>query len=184
MNVHAKFLWDHNRSSELLPTTFFDGDDPFQRLSSERQWCPLWWLEWELYGSVYHVRQPRDLVLWYHNRWKETGPWYGCIGVCGSGHRQPHLPCLDDNGLPTHNVWSVLAIFAVLCSSQIGWKDTSNSYDQCRYAPDYLTVSASKPSMHERQSRALDHGRGNALHDVEVVAKHKQLHDHLALTLL
>jgi hypothetical protein len=37
--------------------------------------------------------------------------------------------------------------------------------------------------MYERQARALDHGWGNALHGVEVIVKHKQLHDPLALTL-
>jgi hypothetical protein len=141
-------------------------------------------MEWKLCCLVYHVGQLGDLVLWDHNRWKETGQWYGCIGVCGSGHRQPHLPCQDDDGLSTHNLWSVLAIFIVSCSSQVGWKYTSNSYDQCRYALDCPIYSASRLSRYERQPRAISHERGNALYGVEAITKHKQLHDHLVLILL
>jgi hypothetical protein len=54
----------------------------------------------------------------------------------------------------------------------------------CRCALDYLKDSVSRPSMHERQPRALGHGWGSALHDIGVVMMHRRLHDHLALILL
>jgi hypothetical protein len=56
----------------------------------------------ELYCSICHAEQFGDLVLQDHNMKNEVGPWYDCISICGSGHWQPHLPCQDDNGLPTH----------------------------------------------------------------------------------
>jgi hypothetical protein len=171
-------------SIELLPTLVFGGDDSFQCLFFGRQWRLLWWLEWKLCCSTCHVEQLGDPVLQDHNRKSETGLRDDCIVVCGLRSLQLHWPFLDDNGLPTHNPWSVLAIFAASCSNQVGWKDTSDSCDQCRYVLDYPTNSASRLSMYEWQPTTLDCGWGSALHVIEAVVKHKQLHDHLASTLL
>jgi hypothetical protein len=82
------------------------------------------------------------------------------------------------------NPWSVLTIFIASCSNQVEWKDILGFYDQYRYALDYPTDSASRLSTYEWQPRALGHGWGSALHGTKVVAKHKQMHDHLASTLL
>jgi hypothetical protein len=115
------------------------------------------------------MKQLRDSVLWNHHRKSEAGLWDGCIDACDLGRLSPHWLCQDDNGLPIHNPWSALAIFATSYLGQAGWIDISGSCDQCRCALDYPTDSASRLSMYEWQSRALGHGWGSALHGVKTM---------------
>jgi hypothetical protein len=119
-------------------------------------------------GSPGSQQEGWDLIVrWLH--------WGLCLEDL-----EPHSPLQDDNGLPTHNPWSVLAIFAASCSNQAKWTDTSDSCDRCRCALDYPKDSAYRLSVHDRQPRALGHGLGSALHGVKAVLRQKQLHVHLA----
>ena len=76
---------------------------------------------------------------------------------------------MGGNESPTHNLWSILAIFAASCLTLTEWICTWGSCDPCRYHTSTHKDSVSRSSVHEPLLLTPDHEWGNSSHELSTV---------------